>query len=314
MFQTKKSINFCTICLCALSISSTMLQAEEGGSGHYMPGSISSFIDGAPASGGIYTRLDYLNYQGSSSLQLPIAGNPVANADAVSNALALTVLWSPRVDTGIEKLHWAVAATIPVLNMDISGDIAHIHQGGDRTALGDIVFSPLMVNYAADQDFNINFRVNLYAPTGSYEVGRLINNGKNFWTAEPTVGWMYFGKENGIEASLFFGADFNQENTDTDYKSGTQVHFDGTLAQHFPFMGGFGGAGISGYWYKQVSNDSGQGAKFGAFRAEAAGAGPVLSWVDKTGKYIGEIKYLQDFENEKRLDGDTVWLKLLAKF
>ena len=61
--------------------------------------------------------------------------------------------------------------------------------------------------------------------------------GKNFWTIEPTLGLMYFGEKNGIEASVFVGADFNTENQDTDYQSGTQFHVDGTLAQHFPLVG-----------------------------------------------------------------------------
>lgn len=303
--------------LSTLALSSTVAVAEEGGSGHYLPGAISSFVDGAPVLGGVITRLNYINYQGSSSVPLPIAGNLVADVNAKSNALGLTVLWSPRVDHGIEKLHWSVTATVPILNMDISGDIAHIHQGGDRTALGDIVFSPLMLNYDANKDLNINFRVNVYAPTGSYELGRLINNGKNFWTAEPTLGFMYLGQTNGIEASLFLGADFNWENPDTNYKSGTQVHLDGTLAQHFPLWGGLAGAGVSGYWYNQVTDDSGEGVPLlfrNGFRAKAAGAGPVLSWADKTGKYVGEIKYIMDFQNENRLEGDTLWIKLVAKF
>ncbi len=297
-----------------LALSSSVGLAEEGGSGHYLPGAISSFIDGAPDLGGVITRLNYINYQGSSSAPLPMAGNLVGNVNARSNVLGLTVLWSPRLDHGIEKLHWSVTATIPILNMDLSGNIAHIHRRNDRTALGDIVFSPLMVNYDASKDLNINFRLNFYAPTGSYEVGRIVNNGKNFWTAEPILGFMYLGQTNGIEASLFLGADFNWENPDTNYQSGTQVHLDGTLAQHFPFMGGLAGAGVGAYWYDQVTGDSGRGANLGDFKAEAAGVGPVLSWADKTGAYVGEIKYIMDFHNEKRLSGDTVWLKLVAKF
>ena len=288
--------------------------AEEGGSGHYMPGSISSFMDGAPKLGGVIVRLNYLNYQGSASALLPFSDKLVANVDAKSKALALTVLWSPRLDHGIENLHWAVTATIPILNMDISGDVSGLTRRGNRTGLGDIVFSPFMVNYDAFKNIDINFRVNIYAPTGSYDVNRLVNNGKNFWTVEPTIGFMYLGQENGIEASLFFGADFNGENPDTNYKSGTQIHFDGTLAQHFPLMSGLAGAGVSAYWYDQVTGDSGNGATLGDFKAEAAGAGPVLSWANSTGKYVGEIKYIMDFHNENRLDGDTVWLKLIAKF
>ena len=70
-----------------------------------------------------------------------------------------------------------------------------------------------------------------YAPTGDYEVGRLANPGKNYWTFEPTLALMYFGQKNGFEASLFTGMSFNLENEETDYTSGNLFHVDGTLAQ-----------------------------------------------------------------------------------
>ena len=303
----------------ALVLASSVALAEEGGSGHYLPGSMASFMDGVPTEPTFIVRLNYMNYQGSSSVPLPLTGGGIiANADATANALAATVLWAPDWNLGWgDKWQFAMSATIPMLNMDLSGGVLNISRQNDRTALGDIVLMPLMVNYNVNKDLNINARIGFYAPTGSYELGRLVNNGKNFWTTEPTIGIVYFGQENGIEASLFFGADFNQENPDTNYKSGTQIHFDGTLAQHFPFAGGIAGAGVTAYWYNQVTDDSGEGvAPFFAndFRAKAAGVGPVVSWMDKTGKYIAELKYLSDFENENRLDGDTLWFKFITKF
>jgi hypothetical protein len=59
---------------------------------------------------------------------------------------------------------------------------------------------------------------------------------------------MYFGQKNGIEVSVITGFDFNTDNPDTDYKSGQQVHVDGTLAQHFPLAGGLAGGGVSAYY------------------------------------------------------------------
>lgn len=116
-----------------------------------------------------------------------------------------------------------------------------MRRSDSESGLGDILLFPLMLNYAVSPDLNVNFRVGLYAPTGDYEVGRLANTGKNFWIVEPTLGVIYFGQKNGRVASLFLGVDFNEENPDTEYKSGTQVHLDGTLAQHFQLVGGTGG-------------------------------------------------------------------------
>ena len=97
-----------------------------------------------------------------------------------------------------------MSATLPYVWMDVSADVSAKGITAQRSSqvngLGDVVLMPLMLNQNLSPDFNINYRVAFYAPTGSYEVGRLANPGKNFWTVEPTVGFMYFGQTNGIEA------------------------------------------------------------------------------------------------------------------
>ena len=207
--------------------------------------------------------------------------------------------------------------------MEVEADVAEfadsshtVRRSDKENGLGDVIFMPIMLSQKINNDLNANYRLAFYAPTGDYEVGRLANTGKNFWTIEPTVAIMYFGQKNGIEASLFGGIDFNFENEDTDYKSGIQVHLDGTLAQHFPLWKGLAGAGVSGFWYQQISEDSGDGANLGDFKARAHGIGPVLSYAAKiAGKdIIAELKWLHEFENKNRIEGDTLFFKILAKF
>lgn len=300
--------------------------AEEGGSGHYMPGSMASFIDSAPQKESFLMRLNVLDYSGSigGDVPIPIAGRSAAGVDADSQGYGLTFVWRPPIELG-ERWSYAMTATIPYVVMEVEANVEIAPGGGgsrtvrvsDRvTGLGDIVLQPLMLNYHVNPDFNMNFRVTAYAPTGDYEVGRLANTGKNFWTVEPTLALMYFGQKNGIEASLFIGADFNEENSDTNYESGTQGHLDGTLAQHFPFAGGVAGVGVSGYYYEQLTADRGDGATFGDFEAKTVGAGPVISWITKAGcsDLIAELKWLHEFDTERRLEGDTVFLKVLYKF
>lgn len=156
-----------------------------------------------------------------------------------------------------------MSTTIPWVSMRVSADVTDgkfsVRRQDKQTGLGDIILMPLMFNYQHSADLNTNYRLAVYAPTGDYEVGRLANTGKNFWTFEPTVGVMYLGQENGIEGSLFLGVDFNTKNSDTDYKSGTQLHIDGTLAQHFPLWGGLADAGITGFWYSRCLQTAAQG-------------------------------------------------------
>ncbi|MFW9847112.1 MAG: transporter [Candidatus Thorarchaeota archaeon] len=183
---TNASIRFLVVTFTALSLLNGIALAEEGGSGHYLPGSMASFVDGVPPEETFIVRFNLLNYQG-------------------------------------EERH------------------------------------------------------------RSFVVSR---------------------------------ADFNQENPDTDYESGTQVHLDGTLAQHFPLAGTLAGLGVSGFYYQQVSADSGDGASFGDFKARSVGAGPVFSLDGKIGDLdlIGELKWLHEFDTKNRLEGDTVFLKAVLKF
>lgn len=294
--------------------------AEEGGTGHYFPGSISSFIDAVPATETFVARLNVVHYKGSVTAQeqLPFAGLTTLGAEAESWGYALTLLWRPPLELG-ERWSYAMVVTVPYLTLEISANIINPALGGRSSSiagLGDVLLIPLMLNYSVNPDFNAEFRLGIYAPTGSYQAGRLANTGKNFWTLEPTLGLRYFGQKNGIEASAFFGLDFNSENEDTSYKSGTQFHIDGTLAQHFPLWGGLGGAGVSGYHYQQLSGDSGSGAVLGDFKGRSVGIGPVLSYAAKIGGYdnVAELKWLHEVETKNRLKGDTVWLKWVFKF
>jgi hypothetical protein len=298
-------------------------QAEEGGSGHYFPGSMSSFIDGVPGEPGFILRAQFIHYAGSVGLgrTIPVAGQLVGNAQAESFVLGLTAAWAPSWDLG-EKWSYAMTATIPWVDIKVSGDVSSTEGGpilrrsDEDRAIGDIVLIPLMLRYKISPDLSFDSRLAFYAPTGSYKLGALANTGKNFWTVEPTFALMYFGQKNGREASVFFGADFNSKNDDTDYKSGTQVHIDATFAQHFPLWKGLAGAGLSAYYYKQVSGDSGVGATFGNFEARAQGVGPALSFTRKAGNtnIVAEFKWLREFGNKKRLEGDIVWLKVVGSF
>lgn len=299
--------------------------AEEGGSGHYMPGSMASFIDSVPPAPAFLMRLNVMSYEGSAAakLTLPIAGTLCSGVDASIMGYGLTMVWRPDWAFIGEDWSYSMATTIPLLTSEVSASAASPLRPGrtvslddDEIGLGDIIVQPIMVSRKFSPDFKVNSRLTIYAPTGDYTVGKLANTGKNFWTFSPSVEFMYLGQTNGFEASLFTGVDFNTENPDTDYTSGTQFHLDGTLAQHFPLWGGLAGAGVNAYYYKQLEGDSGEGATLGDFKALTTGLGPVLSYSSKVGSHsvTGELKWLHEFDTEKRLEGDIIFLKLLVSF
>lgn len=163
---------------------------------------------------------------------------------------------------------------------------------------------------------NYNFRVGLYAPTGDYQKGALANEGKNFWSVEPTAAVIYLNPQTGLELSAFLGSTFNEKNSATNYKSGTQMHLETTVAQHLPLWGGGASGGLTGFWYEQVTGDSGSGATFGDFEARSCGVAPVVSYSRELGgnDFIAEFKWLHEFSVKRRPEGDTLFLKALLKF
>lgn len=305
-----------------VAITPLLLNAEEGGSGHYLPGAMSSFIDGVPPKETFIARYNFVawNADVSATRQIPIANLLTVGADITSYANGLSLLWRPSWGSINDCWSYAMSATIPYVDLEITADVITGGIAASRTAsisgLGDIVLMPVMLNQNLSPDFNINYRLGVYAPTGRYEVGRLANTGKNFWTIEPTIGFMYFGQKNGREASLFLGGDYNFENEDTNYQTGVQLHLDGTLAQHFPLWGGLAGVGVNGYWYEQVEGDSGAGATLGDFKGRTAGLGPVISYASKIGDVdvIAEVKWLHEMETKLRPEGDFLWFKAAFKF
>jgi hypothetical protein len=299
-------------------------RAEEGGSGHYFPGTISSFMDGVSPTEVFILRLNALHYDGSfgADRAVPIAGLAALDADVKSSAVGLTFFWRPSWGGIGERWSYAMSATVPFLRVEVSADVSVpgrselARRTDTESGLGDIVLSPLMLNYHVSDDLNVNGRLNVYAPTGDYEVGRLANLGKNYWTFEPTLGFMYLGKENGREASIFFGAGFNTENTDTDYRTGTQLHVDGTLAQRLPLWKGLIGLGVTGYWYQQVEGDSGSGATFGSFEARTNGVGPSLTYSRAFARHrlAAELKWVHELGVRRRPEGNTFVLKAMLTF
>ncbi len=66
----------------------------------------------------------------------------------------------------------------------------------------------------------------------------------------------------------------------TDYTTGTELHLEGAVIQHLPSGFSFG---AGGYHYRQVTGDSGSGARLGSFEGRVTAVGPVLGYVLKAG-------------------------------
>ena len=151
----------------------------------------------------------------------------------------------------------------------------------------------------------------LGVPVGSYEVGRLANLGSNHWAADAGGGYTYLDAKTGLELSAVAGFTYNFENPDTDYRNGNSVHLDWGASQ---FLSEQWHVGLVGYFYNQVSGDSGDGARLGAFKSRVAGIGPQAGYVFKMGEmqaYLN-LKAYWEFNARNRTEGWNAWVTLVV--
>jgi hypothetical protein len=296
--------------------------AEEGGSGHYMPGGAASFIDALPGKPGLAIANYFSFYDASASVsrQLPFGGLITAGIDATAYADTVMALYQ----TPLKLLggYYAVAVAIPYVWIKAKGEVQLTGPRGvtitstvrdTANGIGDIMLYPFMLGWTGlNGDLKYDARLGIYAPTGDYDTGKLANLGKNYWTFEPAVSLSYISSKIGLEMTAFAGMDFNTKNHKTDYWSGSQFHLDFTVAEHLPIFGGIIGVGANGFYYQQITGDSGSGALLGNFKGRTLGIGPVLSYATKIWKkdLVAEVKWLPELEVKKRLKGDYIWFKL----
>lgn len=312
---------------CALALA-VFSRAEEGGSAHYMPGTTASFVDAFPGKPGGLALLDYFTYydaQASGGRSMAFGGLLTADAQATVYANTLAAVYqTPWTLLGGGL---ALGVAVPYVWMEVQGQARRIGPNGTpgplfsardtSNGVGDITLIPLMLGWTnLVPDLKLDARFGIFAPTGDYEKGRLANVGKNYWTFEPGIMASWLSSKIGTEVSLFTGLDFNTENEKTDYSSGTSLHLDLTVAQHLPLLGGFVGVGANAFYYQQITDDSGSGARLGGFEGNTIGVGPALSYVRPIGKeqLLSEVKWLPELDVDKRLKGDFVWFKVGVLF
>jgi hypothetical protein len=295
------------------------VHAEEGGAGHYVPGSIATLVDLLPTKPGWVIESIYLHYEGNAEAtrNLPIGGLIAGGLDATSDAALLGGFYT--FDNTVAGAHYSLGAFVPYVWMDVSATVntplGAIFRNDKEDGIGDITLMPLLMAWKCDE-WQFNAALPIYAPTGDYEVGRLANPGMNRWTFDPTVGVSYNNQKTGFNAAYYTGFSLNTENDDTDYKSGTVWHNELSVQQLLPVGPGFLGIGFNAFYYDQIEGDSGSGATLGDFKGRTSGIGPVVTYIlpiqDNT--LVVEGRWLPELDTSRRLEGDYFWLKAAFQF
>ena len=144
-------------------------------------------------------------------------------------------------------------------------------------------------------------------PVGAYDPNRLANLGIGHGAFDAGGGYTYFDEKSGHEFSAVLGFTYNLQNNFTNYKNGIDMHLDWGASQ---FLTKEWQVGLVGYFYQQISCDSGSGDRVGCFESRVIGAGPQIGHIFKiSDDYQGyvNLKGYREFAHEHRPEGWNVW-------
>jgi len=291
------------------------VQADEGGVSFWLPGQFSSFA-AVPGEPGWSVPTIYFHEHASAGGQqnFIIGGNLTAGVDAKADLLFFFPTYTFKEPLlGAQAafgIGWAVAHMKATADVAITGSQGNtfggsrtdtVEGGSDIYGLGTLKWHDGNDNWLAYGMFNL--------PTGAYQVGRLANIGINHYSVDGGGGYTYLDAKKGHEFSIVGGLTYNFENDDTHYKNGIDGHVDWALSQ---FLNEQLHVGVVGYFFHQLSGDSGSGATLGDFKSQVAGIGPQAGYFFPVGKSKGyvNLKGYWEFAAENRAEGWNLWLSL----
>ena len=287
--------------------------AAEGGYSNYIPGTYGDFAAAVEPPTKFTVRNDLYYYQADGARSVR-SGLIEADADLEFIMDFLTLIYKPDVD--ILNAHYAFGVFIPIVHADIETGIRlgnlQVRRQDDTFGLGDITLIPGILFWNRG-NFHFTLAEYIVTPTGEYDTDDLANTGLNYWTFDTDFAVTYLNDKTGQDYSVNIGYNYNTENLDTDYQTGQEIHIDYMLNQ---FLSESFAIGVHGFYLKQITGDSGDGAILGDFKAEAAGVGPALLWSPKRfdQKVTFITKWLHEYHAERRIEGDHIFASFVMSF
>jgi hypothetical protein len=285
-------------------------QAAENGMGVYPLGYNSSMAGFLPPPG-FYLRNDVYVYQGTTD-KIPLSGRIEASLRGryimdLANATYVTPNKIFGANYALAVIWGAVANTFIKGRVEFANIISREREG-DRTGVSDLTIVPIILGWHLG-NFHIIALNNVYVPVGDYNSSRILNTGLNRWAVEPMVSVTWLHPKIGTEVSAALGYTVNFRNYATKYQSGNELHLEWFAGQHFTK---WLGVGLAGYFYQQVTGDSGAGARLGAFQGQALAIGPCVTLNGMIAQRpIGlNLRYYDELSTTNRLHGQSFFATL----
>ena len=192
----------------------------------------------------------------------------------------------------------------PLLNSDVR--VAGL--SGSATGVLDLTLQPLYLGYVNSAHTVFTYAgLDIFVPTGPYNVHNLVNLGNNYYTFSPNAGITWFASKR-LQLSVEIQAEAHTINKATQYQSGDTINFDSSVDYaFFPSVPKLH-FGLQGYYFQQLTDDSVRGVRYlDGYRGRAFAIGPQIRYDWFQGGIT--LKYQHEFDVENRTKGDRVWLE-----
>ena len=299
----------------AMLLLAGQADASEGGASVYLLGTGGPGAAIVPPIQGVFLADTQYYYSGEAGgqRQFVVGGNVVAGLDATINANFATVLWVPTTDLGGGTL--ALGVALPLGEPDVTVSATLTGPGGTQISrsrsdsafvVGDPLVTAIWGWKSGKTHIAASTLVNI--PIGDYREDQLANLAFHRWAVDVSLAGTYLDEEAGWDVSGKAGFTFNGENEHTNYETGTEFHAEAAVEKKFNKTWS---AGVQGYYFEQVSGDSGAGARLGSFKGRVAGLGVTGAYNFLLfGKAPATLRLhaIKEFEARNRLEGESVFL------
>ena len=283
------------IALLALLLASRSAEATEHGATSF-PGGADDFLVAAMPPPGFYGMAYANGYR--------------AREDAVDlsvSAIALRLDWvKPVTLFGADR--WGTLLAVPLLDIDLvvrpAPALADRRRGAGDLTLGNAL-------HWTFESYHAMLAVDVVAPTGAYDAGRLANLGRNQWVLRLNHMGTWFPAERW-DVSYRIHTDINFRNPATGYRSGRTAYL-GLAAGWKPAPATT--IGLSSYFLRQLSDDTIDGVRVGpdGNRLAVRGVGPAVKHFFANGAFVTASFYKESgARNTTR--GESLWIYAGTRF
>ena len=244
-----------------------------------------------PSDPGLSIDMTYYSAGASAGRSASFArgGRIEVGLDTASNYILLTPTWTfePKVlggqaSFGVTALWGNYASTVSATLVAPSGRSVSGALGNSMTAFGDLFPTATLKWNSGVNNFMTYLTANV--PIGAYDVNRQATVGMGRWAIDGGLGYTYFHEDKGLEFSAVAGLTYNFMNPYTAYQSGIDLHVEVSASKYLTerFL-----AGAAGYFYQQITADSGPGADAGAVHLAGRRRGAAARLRFRSGPPLG---------------------------